>query len=264
MPPALLKLIFLQSRGLVRRTASGAKSPRRAVFLVIGFGVLALWLAPALVTRVAIHHDMRRGAESVHHFREIAPLALLGVCLLTIISSAGDKAIAFTPGEVDILFPGPFTRRQLLTYKILKSALTALITALIVSIGLMAYAEFWLACYAGAYLTLLFIQLISTAGVLLGQTIGQRVYTLTRVAVVVGAIIAALLLARHWVSGVNGLESIESFRDTPVGSIILRPFESFGNAMTARSLDDFLKNVVEAVAITIGLGFLLGKLLGRD
>jgi hypothetical protein len=263
MPPALLKLIFLQSRGLVRRTISGAKSPRRAVFLVIGLGVLVMWLAPALATRVAVRHDSRRSIESVHHFREIAPMALLGVCVLTILSSAGDKAIAFSPGEVDILFPGPFTRRQLLSYKILRSALAALITALIVSIGLMPYAESWLACYAGAFLTLLFIQLVSTAGVLVGQTIGQRIYTLTRTALVVVVIVAALLLARHWLSAVDGLEGIESFRDTPVGSVILRPFEPFGNAMTARSLDDFVKNAVEAIAIALGL-FVLVILLDAN
>jgi hypothetical protein len=150
-----------------------------------------------MVTRIAIHNDQRRGDESVHHLREIAPMALLGVCVLTIISSAGDKAIAFTPGEVDMLFPGPFTRRQLLTFKILKSALLALITALIVSIGLMAYADSWLACYVGSYLTLLFIQLTSTAGVLLGQTIGQRLYTLTRTVLIVAVVATALLLARH-------------------------------------------------------------------
>ena len=263
MPPALLKLIFLQSKGLVRRTISGAKSPRRAVFLVIGFGVLVIWLAPAWATRIAMRHDSRRSIESVHHFREIAPMALLGVCVLTILSSAGDKAIAFTPGEVDLLFPGPFTRRQLLSYKILKSALAALITALIVSIGLMPYAESWLACYAGAYLTLLFIQLVSTAGVLVGQTIGQRGYKLTRTALTIVVMIGALLLARHWLSAVNGLEGIEAFRDTPVGAVILRPFEPFGNAMTARSLDDFAKNAIEAIAIAVGL-FVLVILLDSN
>jgi len=165
MPFALFKLILLQFRGFVRRTLLSARSPRRAVFLAIGLGVLVLWLAPALATRVAIHRDYQRGAVSVHHFRQIAPLVLLAVCLLTMISSAGDKAIAFTPGEVDILFPGPFTRRQLLGYKLLKSALSALLTALLVSIGLMPYAESWIACYAGAYFTLVFIQMLSTAGV---------------------------------------------------------------------------------------------------
>ena len=138
MPTALFRLIFLQSRGLLRRTISGARSPRRAVFLVIGFGVLVLWLAPALVTRIAVHHDLRRSAESIHA-PEDRPAGPPGSMPLTIISSAGDKAIAFTPGEVDMLFPGPFTRRQLLTFKIVKSALAALITALTLSIGLMPY-----------------------------------------------------------------------------------------------------------------------------
>ncbi|HEY8747212.1 MAG TPA: putative ABC exporter domain-containing protein [Tepidisphaeraceae bacterium] len=257
MPFALFKLILLQFRGFVRRTLLSARSPRRAVFLAIGLGVLVLWLAPALATRVAIHRDYQRGAVSVHHFRQIAPLVLLAVCLLTMISSAGDKAIAFTPGEVDILFPGPFTRRQLLGYKLLKSALSALLTALLVSIGLMPYAESWIACYAGAYFTLVFIQMLSTAGVLLGQALGQRKFTLTRAALLVAALIPALLLARQWMSGMDSLEGIEAFKDTPVGSVILRPFEPFANAMTAGSLDEFLPNATEALGINAALLFIV-------
>jgi putative ABC exporter len=253
MPHALLRLILLQSRGFARRTAVGARSPRRAVFLLIGLGVIVLWLVPAVVTRIAIRHDSARSEFSSHHFREISPLVLLGVCLLTIISSAGDKAIAFTPGEVDLLFPGPFTRRQLLAYKLLKSALAALLTSLLVSIGLMPYAHEWIACFVGAYLTLLFVQLFSTAGVLLGQAIGQRVYTIARTALVVASLGVVLLLARHWMLGMGGIEGIEAFRDTDIGNVVLSPFEPFGDAMTADSLVDFTSAAGEAIAIIIGL-----------
>src|SRR4051794_36428968 len=118
IPKALFKLVFLQFRGFFRRTLGTARSPRRAAFLLIGIGVVVLWLTPALYTFMAVGRNPARSHLSTYRFREIAPLALLGICLLTMISSAGDKAIAFTAGEVDMLFPGPFTRRQLLAYKL--------------------------------------------------------------------------------------------------------------------------------------------------
>ena len=52
-----------------------------------------------------------------------APLALFGFTLLFVFTSAGEAAIYFTPAEVDLLFAAPFTRRELLIYKLAKTAL---------------------------------------------------------------------------------------------------------------------------------------------
>ena len=48
------------------------------------------------------------------------PIMILGFCLLSIFGPAGELAIAFTPAEVDFLFPAPFHRRELLIYKLAK------------------------------------------------------------------------------------------------------------------------------------------------
>jgi len=52
--------------------------------------------------------------------RAIAPFAILGFCLSNLFTSFGDSAVAFTSPEVDFLFYGPFTRRSLLGYKLLR------------------------------------------------------------------------------------------------------------------------------------------------
>ena len=52
-----------------------------------------------------------------------APLALFGFTLLFVFTSAGETAVYFTPAEVDLLFAAPFTRRELLIYKLAKTAL---------------------------------------------------------------------------------------------------------------------------------------------
>jgi len=254
MNPALITLIRLQSRAFVRRMVHGAASPRRAIFLALGVGVVVLWLGQLLFTTVAVRNGHGHGRQlSPQEFRVFAPLGLLGICVLTIVSSAADKAIAFTPGEVDMLFPGPFTRRQLLGYKLLKSALAAMITALFLSLALLPFASAWAACYVGVYLTLMFIQLFSTAGVLVGQAIGQRAQTLVRRVVLGAALLAGLLLARNWIAAHGGVEAVFAFRDSTLGEAILKPFDAFGRAMTAGDTPEFVGAALEAAAIDAGL-----------
>lgn len=115
MDPALWKLMRLQGRGLLRRIFRGARTPRGAVFFAFGILLFAVWMLSAAVS---VRFQRRADPENV---RAVVPLVVLGVCLLSSVTGATDKAIAFTPGEVDLLFPGPFSRRQLLFYKLAKS-----------------------------------------------------------------------------------------------------------------------------------------------
>ena len=246
---ALLKLILLQTRGFFRRLTRGARSPRGAIFLVLGIAVMVLWLGPAIFTSLAMKNALPGRHRSPEELRAFVPLALLAVCLLTIISSAGDKAISFTPGEVDVLFPGPFTRRQLLGYKLLKSALIALLTSLIISIAMLPAGSWWLASYVGIVLALIFVQLFSTAGVMLGQAISERAFSLARRAVLVGAIVIFALLARHWLIARGGLAGIYDFRDSPAGHLLLAPFMPFGEVMAAYDLPDLAHGAISAAGV---------------
>ncbi len=54
-------------------------------------------------------------------FRDVIPPVMLLYVVLTIVTSLGERAIYFSPSDVDFLFPAPFSRRQLLLYKILGS-----------------------------------------------------------------------------------------------------------------------------------------------
>jgi len=251
---ALLRLIRLQSRGLVRRMLRGATSPRRAVFFVLGVLVIILWLGPALLTKLVVSHTHpERLQTSPDRFRSAAPLVLLGICFLTIVSSAGDKAIAFTAGEVDMLFPGPFSRRELLGYKLLKSSLAAVLTGLLLSVALLPYARMWVACYVGVFLTLLFIQLFSTVGVLLGQTVGQRAYTMARRGILVGALLLGVLWARQWLAAHNSERALDEFRSSRAVRTALAPLEPFARAMTAADYGELAAAADQAALLDAGL-----------
>ena len=57
-------------------------------------------------------------AENLDEVRRWGPLALLGFWLLNFVFSSSEGAITFTPAEVNLLFPAPLSRRQLLAYKV--------------------------------------------------------------------------------------------------------------------------------------------------
>jgi hypothetical protein len=252
MNPALFTLIRLQYKGFIRRMVRGSKSPRRAIFLVIGLVVITVWLLLGVIPAIAVKHPERL-SSAPHRFRAVAPLALLGICVLTIVSSAGDKAIAFTAGEVDMLFPGPFSRRELLAFKLSKSTLAACLTALLLSFAMLTYAGSWPACYIGVFLTLIFIQLFSTAGVLLGQAMGQRAQTLLRKGLIILALVVGLLLSRNWIATRGGMEAVYQLRDSQLGRNILAPFDPFARTITADDFGQLVESAGEATLIDIGL-----------
>ena len=105
------------------------------------------------------------------------PIGMLAFCVMTLVTTAGERAVAFTPAEVDFLFPGPFSRRQLLGYKIARSSFGALFTATIFSFVFLRYSQHWLGGWIGIFLALIFVQLLAMMIVLIGQTIGESAFS---------------------------------------------------------------------------------------
>jgi len=238
MNPALLKLIFMQTRGFFRRSFRGSGLGRVA-FFAVGAALIGLWLLANVINAVA-----QRRSEPAR-VRMIAPLAILGFCLVTLITSAGDRAIAFTAGEVDQLFPGPFTRRQLLFYKLLKSTLLAGLTAMILSLVMLRHAQWWFACFVGTYLAVVFVMYFNIAAVMVGQTIGVAAYSRARKFIVALVIIAVFAAGKMFVgSGTTNYSAIElaqQIHASPVGRVVLAPLEPFGNAITATRASELFK-----------------------
>ncbi|HEX4795732.1 MAG TPA: putative ABC exporter domain-containing protein [Humisphaera sp.] len=241
----LFKLILLQFNGFFRRALRGASGAKRVVFFTVGAVLLVCWLVAVVASA------MGSGHSKPEEVRLVMPLALLGVCLITIITSAGDKAIAFTPGEVDQLFPGPFTRRQLLVYKLLKSALASVLTGLILSAALLKHAQRWPACFVGVFLALMFVQFFSIAAVLVGQTLGAAAYSKARKIVLGLVIVGAVVAGRMWMGlGSNGAgvkEIALQFHASRVGRAILAPLQPFGEAITATSAGQLFKSATYAI-----------------
>jgi hypothetical protein len=236
MPPALRQLMLLQLRGLFRRGLRQARTARGAVFFAFGLVAALGWLASVVMASRMDRADPR-------YVRDVLPLALLGITLLTALTSAGEKAIAFTGGEVDFLFPGPFTRRQLLLYKTCKGAFVSALSGLVFSAAVFRYTSHWWACYVGSVLALLFIQFAGTVGLLAVQGVGARARNRGRLALLL-AVLGLVAYALYSAGGPNvGSELLNDpwavmrqFAGTPTGTVLLAPFQVLTRVMTATDL----------------------------
>jgi hypothetical protein len=171
--------------------------------------------------------------------RIVAPFAILGFCIGNLVASVGENAVAFTAAEVDFLFPGPFSRRQLLGFKIIKTSLGTIFTALMLSIVLLRYSASWITCCVGVWLTIQFMQLFAMTVVMVGQTVGEKLYTAARRGVLLGVLALAIIAsAPKLAGGLNRgpMEFARQVHATLAGRVLLGPFDVFARTITARSV----------------------------
>jgi hypothetical protein len=234
MDRALFTLMKLQARAALRRSVRGLRSVRGAAFFAIGLAVFAAWLGPTLFTTLRVPGA---GADPAT-VREFLPAALLLACAASLLGS-GDKALAFTPAEVNFLFPGPFTRRTLLAYKITKAALGATVVALFMSFAMRRFAQLWLGALLGAFLSLMLVNLFTICVVIIGQTVSGAAYTRGRraaLAVVAGVLAVSVGPALAAGATTDLATLVHRLAVSMPGRILLAPFQPFGRTLTAGSV----------------------------
>src|SRR5205085_9966820 len=110
MNRALWLLIGLQLRGWGRFLARSLRTVKGALLALVGLFIFVPWLLTALTASAAPGFDPET-------LRRSGPALLLLYCLMNVLTSSGEKAIYFTPAEVNFLFCGPFGRREVLAYQ---------------------------------------------------------------------------------------------------------------------------------------------------
>jgi hypothetical protein len=259
MPPALWTLIRLHFKSVLRRTVRGVRRPRGFVFLLFGLLVFCMYIIPSIYGATKIH---RTDPQTV---RTVAPFAILGFCLGNLFVSFGESAVAFTAAEVDFLFPGPFSRRSLLAFKMIKTALGTTSTALIFSLVMLRFSSHWIACFIGIWLTIQFMQLFAMAVVMLGQTLGERAYTaVRRTAVLIILAVVLLLAAPKLAAGLNTdpMQLMRQVHSTLLGHVLLWPFDVFAKTITAQNIfPELIQSAL--IALTIDL-LMLAAVISLD
>ncbi|MGA2062764.1 MAG: putative ABC exporter domain-containing protein [Thermoguttaceae bacterium] len=253
MDQALIKLLKLRLRGAVRRSFRGVKTVRGAIFFLLGLGAMLMWLGPQVMVFFVTGHT----PVDPQVLRDVLPLILFGLLLMSILSAARVEGIHFTAAEVDFLFSGPFSRRQLLVYKLTSGMIAWLFAALMFSIMLMRYASLWTAVFLGFFLIMIFMHLLTTAMLLAGQSLAERMYTRTRKAmtfIILGLVIvvAARLLPTFLNRGFQ--EAAHGIRGSALWFWLTMPLEPFVRTISAGKIfPDLIGWALAAAAVDLAL-----------
>ena len=253
MQAALSQLLLLRLRGGVRSRLRQLASLRGIGFLLVISGIV--WML--LGRHTSSPGDDLSGTllQDPHHLRRqistFMPLALLGASLFTAFVATG-RAIYFSPSEINFLFAGPFSRRDLLVYKFCAYLTGAVLSAAILTLLIPPRASTGVAAFTGSLLTLLFIQLSSAALGMVSQTLEGRRFTPARgpVILVLLAVAATAIIYVFAATGNNIVDVLAAFRHSRLGTIVLAPFIVFAELFLAeRIFPDLAGWTVVAVAI---------------
>ncbi len=256
-PPGLRLLMLLQAKAVVRRAWRGAGTLRGGFFLFLALLVLAMWLGPAIW--------MRGDAPPTdpHRVRLFMPLILLASCVTTLLTGSSDRAIAFTPAEVDFLFAAPVSRRQLLFYKLAKSAFAHGLMAAPMTLIFMRHGGSWIGVYLAIAFSLALVQLLNMAVLLTAETVGKRLYSRLRIVAVaaMGALVVwAFMIALARQTG-DARAMLSAFVESTPGRIALAPFAPFAWTLTATGVGQLVLALAGCAAV---LGLLVGIIFHLD
>jgi len=234
MQHPLILLLMLQVRSSMRRASRSIKSFRGAFFFTLALVAMILWLGPNLFV---VLFAERNGSEAA---RAIIPLALLTVFVFSVAAADMDRAIYFTPAEIDFLFPAPFTRQELISYKLGKALAGIPLTAFFFTVLCLRHVAWWLAAYVGFCLALVFIQLVRMLLVLGGQAMTEENFTKSRRLILFSV---ALLLVTGLAQTIFPAEQAgpvdlaHGIRQSLSGSVLLALFDVFALTITAETFN---------------------------
>ncbi len=257
MDSALWLLLWLRCRAWLRRLFRNAGTPRGALFLAAGFLFFALVVGPNFVFRFWQAEDGAFRDAYLKHTREVGPLLLFAYCALTVLLASAEQGVSFTPAEVQFLFPGPFSRRQLLAYKVIGNALLCGLYALFLTAFFFAYAAQPFAAYPGLLLTLWFIQFFSMAVSLLISTVGARAFSHRR-----KLLLVPLVLVAWWGASRLGADAfargpsevIARLGQNEVVRVLLTPMSWFVETLTAEHVwPDFVLGAARCLGVDAAL-----------
>jgi ABC-2 type transport system permease protein len=228
MTRGLWLLMWLRLWGWLRRLGRSLGSVRGILLVVVGALVFVPWVLTWVLGDVPF-------GQHTAEVRRYGPLVLAGYCVLELLISTGG-AITFSAAEVNFLFPGPLSRRQLLAYKVTATFGSSLLSTALLTLFLRQYALTLAGAVVGLLLAALFVQLFPMALALIASSLGARAYDRRRkIVLLVLAVLVAVALAGA-LRGRGGRELLAELERSEVAQTLLAPFRWFVSAFTAERL----------------------------
>jgi hypothetical protein len=256
---ALWFLLRLRIRGTLRRMGRAVSTIKGALLTVLGLGIFA----PHLIAAIVQPH--MGTPETLVQIRRFGTLGLLAYCVIILLTSVGEKSIYFSPPEVDFLFPGPFSRRRLLAYKLGGQLLNAALLSVLMGAFAAKNAASPIAAVIGLLLGFCFLQLFSVAVNLTGSTVGAMAHNRSRkfaLGALLLAIVAGLVPIGRELMTLEPIQILQRIEQSPAMRVILMPLSWFVQAFSAeRVWPDLLKWSACSLAVDLAL---LGLIFALD
>lgn len=238
MDAALLRLLAMRMRGGLRLRLMQLVSLRGLLFVLSFGGIIGL----LIVTSDPVPNAERFGLAGLDpqtlrdHIDTFMPLGLLGMTLLTVLLTTG-PSFHFSPTEVNFLYVGPFSRRDLILYKFIAYATGATLSAALITPFAQAQTGSVFSAFVATLLTLIFFQLNSAAAGMAWQAFeGNRLARIKWPATVAVFTIAVAAIIHAWVvPDRNVFHLLSDVRHSWIGTIILMPYIVFAELFLART-----------------------------
>ncbi|HSY80663.1 MAG TPA: putative ABC exporter domain-containing protein [Gemmatimonadaceae bacterium] len=261
---ALAYLLGRSARNRFRASLARLRKPVYAAALVVGLLYLALIfyrpegdVAPSPTAYLPI----QRG------------FGLLSAFLLAVLAAkwwifgASTIPLAFTPAEIQLLFPAPLRRRDLILYRLLRVQISMLVSAAFISLLLwrsrgagyplalpLRMIGLWI-LFATSFMHQMGVTLVRTAAAQRGRGLARNLPALVVVSTAIGLLaysLAPALLSIHSLGDVSGaLERIGDASTKPIPSAILAPFRWVIAPAYAESTHAWLVAIGPAVLLLV-------------
>ncbi len=255
-------LLRLRNRAILRQFRNGMKTVKGMLLMVMTVAIIAMVCLPNLFLRLS---QSSSTVSSYSMLSNYFPLVLFIYFVVNLLTSIGERAIYFSPAEINFLFSAPFSRRQLLIYKLTGVLGAAFFQGLVITFALVNLIPSLLFGFVGAVLTTSFMSLTSILITLIGQVVNQKIYTRSKRLIglaMVGLIAVAIGQASSTIVADTDLMSwAEQICNSTAGKIVLAPFMVFCETFFASSFSQFFFWMPIALLINFGL---LAAILSLD
>ncbi len=257
MNSALRLLIWMQLLGWFRFAGRGLQTLRGVLLMLVALCVFVPWM---LVVILLPAGEAGMPPEGVTRY---GPALLLAYVVANLILTPSTQPVYFTPAEVQFLFTGPFSRRQVLLYKVVLSLLVSLPMTLLLGLVIRVKSGWVPGVLLGLFLISTFMLLFTIALGLLTSALGAALRTRTRWAAAFAllALVAALITSAGGATNWDlHLLAVAAF-DSALWQAVSWPLASFFKVLTAQSWAELPVPVLVGLAVN---GLVLLMIFGCD
>lgn len=258
MQGSLLLLSKLQFLGAWRKLKRSMGTPKGIILTVVVLAFAATIVLPRLFVSTVPPEVFGPIGTLIFH-----PAALFAFWVFTLIGGGIRSPIAFSMAEVEFLFGGPFSRRQLLVHKLAASTLGPLGFAVITPFAFPFV--WWPAATVGVLLMTSFAQWSTIAGALVMGWIGARYRALRWIAALalLAAAIASFWQAGLFAAGADPNKLLPALESSWAARIVLAPFVVFSRVITAETAGPLVSWGLGALAMNVAVVIAILSLDGQ-